>query len=376
MLTINRRIAGLNVTIEGESSISLAQLNKELAIYPPTQEKTDILIHFKQQDANKAIANNPSIHKEFEDGFSASFGSAIVRWRWGHAQTLVNWFSPNPPKNWLGKFCGIQFTHPYEQIGQIFFELVLIPTLQLFYYERFLLLHGSALASVDEKNAIVFGGTGGVGKTSLELELVGKQYRFMADDISIVDNNGLVWANFSWPKIYGYNTLGDDSIKTRMFAGRSIVDRFCWHLRMLRYGINRVRRRVDPESFFNDNISQQASLKDYFILFRDHSSELTFTPIDAITATHMSLEVMMSEYSTLYRHLNWHKYNRIGLQQSPFVTIEDIFAQWQQISNLMLKDVCCFLVHLPANLSASDLKTSFPSLLCNYRNPKSKTVDK
>ena len=368
MIIIRRCIAGLNLTVEAPPTRAIKQLEKELTVYPPFSGKTDILIRFRHQKDNKALSNNPTIHNEYEDGFAANFGLVVVRWRWGHTQTLVDCSLPTPEKNWLKKTSNIQFTHPYEQIGQIFFELVLIPTLQLFYYDRFLLLHGSALALSVGKEAVVFGGTGGVGKTSLELALVGNEYLFMADDITFVDRKGTIWANFSWPKIYGYNTLGDDSIKSRMFSRRGIIDRLCWYLRMWLLGESRVRRRVDPKKFYNGDIAQQARLSDYYILYRDNTPTLTITPLETATAIDMSLEVMISEYSVLYRHLYWHKYNRAGLKQSPCITIEDIFGRWQHIGHSILDNIRCYLVHVPFHATASDLKSQFLTVCSPYKN--------
>jgi hypothetical protein len=369
MISIQRIIAGLSVTIRGEHCLSMVQLEKELAIYPQAQDEPDILICYGKQDNDTLIANNPAIHREYADGFAASFGPAIVRWRWGNNFALVDWYSPVSEKDYLKKLFGIQYTHPFEQVGNIFFELVLIPTLQLFYHNHFLILHGSALASAKENKATVFGGTGGVGKTSIELEMVGDSFHFMADDITILDAKGTVWANFAWPKIYGYNTLANTSLKDRIFTQRSFIDRLSWSWRMFRHGSGRVRRRVAPESLFCNNIVQKASLDKYLLLFRGHFSKLKIIPVKVSTATDLSLAVMMSEYTILYRHLSWHKYNRIALKLSPLITTEEIFGQWRKLSHLIFQKARCFIVQVPTNYSALDLKTNLPSLLYKNQNP-------
>jgi len=364
---ISRLICGLVINVQGSPSRFMDQLDRELAVYPVSSGKPDILIRFGQQFKDDKLADNPGIHSEYEDGFAANFGNALVRWRWGYSRILVDWFSPIPEKSWSRKALSMQFSHPYQEIGQIFHELVLIPTLQLFYSHHFLLLHGSALAVIREKKAVVFGGTGGAGKTSLELSLVGKKYSFMADDISFIDVNGTVWANFSWPKIYGYNTLGNDVVKSRVLTGRSAVDRLFWRLRMGLSGPDRVRRRVQPEIFYSGNVTQKADFSEYYILFRDGSPALAVRPLNTSTAVRMSLEVMASEYTILYRHLNWHKYNRLSLQQEPFITVGDIFDHWQVAGRRIFENIKCYMVHIPFDFSVSELKSVFPEMLIRHR---------
>jgi len=356
MISIRRKIANLNVTIEGQESRFLSQLEQELDIYPSAQQKADILIRFGFEGDEKVLANNPAIHREYDDGFSANFGQATVRWHWESSPVLVEWSSPPKELCWRQKIRNIQYTHPYEQVGQIFFELVLIPTLQLFYHQHLLILHGSALADHREGTAMIFGGTGGVGKTSLELSLVGDGYDFMADDISVIGEDGILYANFAWPKIYGYNTFNDVKIKERIFHGRDKLDRFFWELRMKRFGGGKVRRRVDPNVFFDGAVRQQAQLKKYYILFRDYSDEISLSPISTKKAVDMSLHILSAEYMILYRHLYWHQINREGLSLLPFVTRDEIFKSWQMLGTRVLANVQTCLVHIPIETTASQLR--------------------
>ena len=53
-------------------------------------------------------------------------------------------------------------------------------------------------------------GKGGVGKTSIEIDFcLNNKMSFLTDDIAIGDVNGDVYPNYNWPKIYGYNLLGN-----------------------------------------------------------------------------------------------------------------------------------------------------------------------
>ncbi|RUA17743.1 MAG: hypothetical protein DSY55_01570 [Clostridia bacterium] len=363
MISIQRQIANLNVTVQGQPSRFMAQLERELSVYPPARQQPDILIQFGPRDDGIILAKNPAIHREYEDGFAAQFGQSIVRWHWGQSHVQVDWSLASREQNWRQKIRNMQYTHPYEQIGQAFFELVLIPTLQLFYHNNLLLLHGSALSDDVDNHAIVFGGTGGIGKTSLELSLAGNGYKFMADDISILDAEGDLHANFAWPKIYGYNTFEDTKTKEKIFQFRGPADRFFWELRMRRFGGSRVRRRIDPQRFFGGAINQHAPLKTYYILFREFCNEMNISAIHAEKAIDLSLNIMLSEYTILYQHLYWHQANRIGLGLEPFITIDAIFESWRRLGIHLFSDIQCYLVHVPMNTSAASLRASLTPLV-------------
>jgi len=88
---------------------------------------------------------------------------------------------------------------------------MLIPSI---YFNKNLAPVHCAGVSDHENRAILIGGTGGVGKTSLEMELC-RNYgcSFINDDISVLDSDGWVYPNLAFPKIYGYNLENNDKVK-------------------------------------------------------------------------------------------------------------------------------------------------------------------
>ena len=83
------------------------------------------------------------------------------------------------------------------------------------------LIHASGVVLSNGK-AILLGGTGGIGKTSLELELcLNEKASFLTDDIAVIDKEGFLWPNLSFPKIYGYNLAGNKALKRQLLSATS-----------------------------------------------------------------------------------------------------------------------------------------------------------
>src|SRR5690606_2404963 len=102
-------------------------------------------------------------------------------------------------KSYRSKLRGMQYTHPYEEAGQLFHEACLIPALALFFYQRIVPLHASSFEAPGGAGVLVVG-TGGVGKTTSELELIrANGFRFLADDISLISGDGRLYPNFAYP---------------------------------------------------------------------------------------------------------------------------------------------------------------------------------
>jgi len=363
-MLIKCNIATLNVEIEGPKCPAMDILQQELLIYgdSDTSAKTDLTIQFvdpsELASQLKIRSRNPSIFTDCEEGFSMSFGATSVYWSKNSDPVLIKCCLPSTKQRWKSKLRSQQYNYPFETIGQIFHELVLIPTLQLFYSDRFAVIHGSAIANSEEE-VFIFGGTGGVGKTSLMLELVGEQgYKFLADDIAILDEQGTVLANLAFPKIYGYNTLGYPKMLKKLLANRSFLDRAAWKLKMNRSGPQSVRRRVNPVEFFDRRVALQGRLKTLFLLFRRDQPNLSVDSLSPSDATQMNLNVMKSEYSILYNHLHWYRFNCIGrgAELDSRFAYETFWENSHRIQSRVLENISCKMINVPLDMTAQELK--------------------
>jgi hypothetical protein len=370
-MQIKRKIASLNIHIDGPDNESMRILDSELALYSEydSDRAADVIIDVCENSdvlaKKKAKSRNPTIFSALEDGVAMKFGLAHVFWSLTSTPIRVQFAPPPISKNWIKKLRSIQYTYPHEAIGQIFHELVLIPMIQMFFSDRFAVIHGSSVGT-PEGDVYVFSGTGGVGKTSMMLELVEEQkYDFIADDITVLSSEGNVHANFAFPKIYGYNTLGSPSMKKKLLGATSYADRIAWNLQMKRMGPSGVRRRVNPKEFFDGQISQSGKLKKFFILFRTETKNLSLESVSASKATEMNLHVMKSEYAILYNHLHWYQFNCLGTKSGidERLSYDRMWEKSRAIQLATLENVECLKINVPMKMTAQELKDQLGQLI-------------
>lgn len=310
---------------------------------------------------NDILAKNPSDHEELYNGFRCKLNDAFISWVFQDSKLKIYFDFDENKKNLYRKFLSIQFTHPYENIGQIFHEMVFIPTL-FFYPDDVSIIHGSAVQNNDDK-AILIGGTGGVGKTSLELSMIqNNNYKFLADDISIIDKNSNLWPNYSFPKIYRYNTQNKEEIEKKLLKNRGFLDRFQWNIFKL-YPKKPIRRRINPKEFYDEKIGIKSKLSDYFILFKGNFKEFNIKNISAEKAAELNLDIIKAEYSTFLKHIYWHRINRAVLKDKLILDEETILKKWLELQKKAFKKCNCNLVEIPLKYGITDIEEKMSSIL-------------
>lgn len=113
-------------------------------------------------------------------------------------------------------------------------------------------LHASSI----EKNgkAVAFIANGGIGKTTSMLHLVSRKgWRYLSDDIGLLDQRGRLVRTPLRMQVYAYNLLGNDHIKYGLMRSRSLLDRIAWWARLHVKGIYRTRRRVTADELFGSD---------------------------------------------------------------------------------------------------------------------------
>ena len=112
---------------------------------------------------------------------------------------------------------------------------------------------------------LVVEGIIGVGKTSLELSMIQKNnFKFLADDVCLIDKNSNIWPNYAFPKIYRYNTQNKQEIEKKILKNRGYIDRFQWHFFKL-FPNKPIRRRINPKIFYDNKVGVKSKLSDYYI---------------------------------------------------------------------------------------------------------------
>lgn len=129
-------------------------------------------------------------------------------------------------------------------------------------------MHASSFAKDDRAVAVI--AWGGVGKTTSMLKLVGQEgWRFLSDDLGLIDEDGILYRTPKRLQVYAYNVQGEPWLYRTLMGGRSPLDRAAWHLRVRTLGVKRVRRRVSAEELMGeDRVADHAKLTDALFMER------------------------------------------------------------------------------------------------------------
>ena len=142
---------------------------------------------------------------------------------------------------------------------------------------------------------------GGVGKTTAMLKLVSERgWRFLSDDLGLVDDDGTVWRTPKRLQVYAYNVQGQPRLYRTLMAGRSPTNRAAWHLRRAVSGVDKVRRRVSAEELFGPSgVATRGRLAHVFSMERADVPSLRLEPISLDEVVRRSSATMMREVQPL-----------------------------------------------------------------------------
>lgn len=313
---MNKRVFGYNVTINLNGYCM--ELVEELSHYPDIATNRDNLktlqIDFVNYVDEKCLSSNPSIFILYEDGFSMNLDYAEIRWVLNdldRGSIKVSFKVKNNTEHLIKKnvkrFRSIGYEIFPENIGQILHELVFVPATFIFHDK--IIIHGSCLYNKVNDKSIVFGGTGGVGKTATILSLAkSDEWLFLSDDIVVVDKAGVIYPNYAYPKIYAYNTLGHEQLENKLLSQMNFLDKAQWVYRKKRNSSS-VRRRIAPSTLY-DTFYQEVQLTSNLFIFRgDFQSEINIEKIDNTKSAELEEAIILPEYEAFFRYLRWYSYN-------------------------------------------------------------------
>lgn len=352
-------IFGKVVEVNTIDSLEGKILHDELSIYPNTKEPFDIQINYLEELDEKVVVNsNPSIHQLLENGIEFAMKPTVIRYTFNNGNIKHIDFAIKKSsrlRSLIIKCLNIQFTSHHEAIGQWFHEYILVPL--GFHFEKLAVVHSSAVQTKGGKS-ILFGGTGGVGKTSLEIELCrNHQASFLADDISIVTYDGLVHPNLAYPKVYGYNIVGNKKLKGEVFKRTSLLNRLHFFVHSKR-GSQYVRRRMSPVIFYGDAIREGVPVDSYLILSKSNVDQLIFEEIDVAKAVLLTQQVISREYGVYFDHIAWHEYNSTINDEKPTLTVDAMLEKNQSVLNsVFAKMKKIYLVKIPLTINHDVFKT-------------------
>ena len=359
------RMMGRNVQVHYDASKGAAILEEELAAYPfaGASGVPDLAIRYAPVEYTGLRFANPSVHCEMEDGFVIKGRMATMRFRLEGDRLLGVDFYPvsavSPLMRGARRMVDMQYTSREERTGVIFHEWVAGPA--AYWAPDLALVHASSFS--DARGVTLIGGTGGTGKTSLALELCRRHgFRFVADDISFVGENGHVWPNLAWPKIYAYNVEGDPELASRLLGGRAAADRLHWALHRRR-GAAFVRRRMAPAALYDGCDREGGPLHRYVILMREDRSDLHISDISPARAAAISVQVMQAEYAGFHNHLHWHAVNRAAEDRPPSVSVSEVLDRWRDMLARVLDRASCQLARIPRSMEHGAFRRRMAELL-------------
>ena len=359
------RMMGRNVQVCFDASKGAAILQEELAAYPPAAPTAspDLVVRYAPVEYTGLRFANPSIHCEMEDGFIIRGRMATVRFRLEGDRLLGVGFYPasakSPLMRGLRRMADMQYTSREERAGVIFHEWVAGPA--AYWAPDRALVHASSFSAA--RGVTLIGGTGGTGKTSLALELCRRHdFRFVADDISFVGEDGHVWPNLAWPKLYAYNVEGDPELASRLLGGRTAADRLHWALHRRR-GAAFVRRRMAPATLYDGCDREGGPLYRYVILVREDRPDLHISDISPARAAEISVRVMQAEYAGFHNHLHWHAVNRAAEDRPPTVSVSEVLHRWQDLLAHVLGQASCQLARIPRSMEHGAFRRRMAGLL-------------
>ncbi|HEY9514844.1 MAG TPA: hypothetical protein VIQ74_04115 [Gemmatimonadaceae bacterium] len=156
-------------------------------------------------------------------------------------------------------------------------------------------IHASSLERDGQGTALV--AWGGIGKTSAALKLITEHgFRFLSDDLGLVDDAGTIWRTPKRLQVYAYNLAGEERLRSMLLSGRSVLDRASWAWHLGRHGPKRARRRVSAEELFGSaSVACSAPLARAYCLERGDARDFEATRISTEEMCRRAAEVVMHE---------------------------------------------------------------------------------
>lgn len=316
------------------------------------ERNSDIIITITDDNLiSDSSAINPSIHYEKLDGFASRYRNYDVEYVKLNDQLQFKLNikrTKNPFLRYAKKLNNIEYVSREERIPQIIFESILVPS--VFFDQKKFIVHSASFMS-DKDEVIMLGGTGGVGKTSLGIEFcTNRKFKFVNDDIAIIDGNGVIYPNLALPKIYAYNLHGNNELKKKIFKTRSLIDKVVFELKCRIQSPSKVRRKIDLNEVYSGYINHSVKATKYLILSKQNVDKIEIEKISSESASKINLKIIQSEYSQFFNHLSWHSYNSILLNKDEILTNEQIQDQMFNLGKKAFNKLDCYIVKIPLKI--------------------------
>jgi hypothetical protein len=336
---LNKRIFGKNFRFVSDGKWRDC-LDASLDLYASADDlEPDVEVRFVEHEYIKAgFENNPKIFKRNAEALQVDFGGTVVAWTNLNAKPLKVFVKAREPNyrtvtGYLKKLLSMEYPSRIEWFEQILHELILIPT--VYFLPDLAPIHAACVGT--RNGCVLLTGTGGVGKSSALLSFIDdKEVAFISDDVAVIGADGLVYGNFAWPKVYGYNCIGN-GLQGRILAKRSVINRIHFLIKNKRNPA-KVRRKMRPNEIFGNHIADGCRLKDVCFLIKKDVESMSLNDMDREKSVDMAFEVMSAEYQVFHKFINWEKYNALASGSAPLISMDEVSQKWKRVFDQAFPD--------------------------------------
>lgn len=361
------RVGPLMVIIEGTSELA-SYVRNELSIVPAReggecdlkQNPVRFVFHQNWEKLKRGDLDIPKSDFRIEGG-AIRWHTGLAQIRWNPVDNDASIVIAHRPRLWqrnkayrfLHRFADWNYLTPVEIAAKHFFYGIFDLVTQLRLLEiGASYIHASGVANKDR--AVLISAAGGIGKTTVMLDLVLRQgWRYLSDDLAIIGKNGETYLSPKRMQIYAYNLKGRSLLARRFFAGRSIFDKFSWNVMRTLHGDKGVRRRVSADRLFGTkNIASRTMLNKLFLLERSESSAWSFRDIPSHAPAKICSIILLHElhsYRKCYDNLT-----QIG-QNNLLPSPEDILLRSESVMKNAFYDAHCISVKIPDGAGPDEL---------------------
>jgi hypothetical protein len=365
MIRNNYSFFGVNTHLELKETVYQHLLIDELKPYNIDNNDIDVVISDDYDTfKDEILYKNPSTHFDYKSSITFKLKQLDVTCVFKNEKLIKIYFRLNEPANYfrkvIQKWINIQFTNRVENFGQIFHENIL--GILILLHQNLIPIHASAMYDLKTKKSVVFGGTGGVGKTTIELLLgISGKFSFIADDIVVFNTEKGLMTNHNWPKIYGYNVIGNKPLKNKILS-KSIFDKIHWYLHEKIFGSNRIRRKISPQYLYDKVETRAISIDNYFILSRNNNEKILIDPLGVDSIVAISVQILKTELDSFLSHIYWHEINHLTKGTKPLITVDLIVNKWKKGLSKALCKSKCQLINIPIDMKHSEFKDAVSNL--------------
>jgi hypothetical protein len=323
----------------------------------------------RASSAGTPCAINPRAHRKFKHGMLTSFPSLDVYWAWlgnGRLKVEVVLRVRRGFKDRIKKLLSMEYASDVEYFEQLLHEFVLVPS--TYFFKDVALMHAACM-TVDG-GAFLLAGTGGAGKSAAMLALRRHdRIGFVCDDIAVISAaTPSVYANLAWPKIYGYDCVGN-ALKSELLAGRGWVDRAHFHIKSW-INPSSTRRKIRPDHLYQQIESVSAPITCLYYVVRENVPNISMSCLDPADSVEMMVAVMSAEYSIFHDHLYWERYNALATARTAMLTMDEVVTNWRNVLSVSLASVRCIKLSVPFDMDHIAYRSRMAEILIAAAEPR------